>query len=53
VITPWPDEPSDLEESNRRTIESLGQVRVCALPETTPNRLAEAGAALPLDDLLA
>jgi dethiobiotin synthetase len=53
VITPWPDEPSSLEESNRKTIESLGQVRVCALPETTPEGLGEAGAALPLGELLA
>jgi dethiobiotin synthetase len=53
VITPWPAEPSVLEESNRRTIESLGHVRVCGLPETTPDSLADAGAALPLEDLLA
>jgi dethiobiotin synthetase len=52
VITPWPDEPSRLERSNRSTVESLGQVRVCGLPPATPGTLAEAGAALPLSDLL-
>jgi dethiobiotin synthetase len=52
VITPWPEEPSDMERSNRDTIETLGDVRVCGLPATAPDRLAEAGAALPLDDLL-
>jgi dethiobiotin synthetase len=51
VITPWPDEPSDIERSNRRTIESLGDVRVCGLPPTAPSRLADAGATLPLDEL--
>jgi dethiobiotin synthetase len=52
VITPWPDEPNGMQESNRRTIESLGSVRVCGLPWATPDSLAEAGASLPLDDLL-
>jgi dethiobiotin synthetase len=53
VMTPWPDEPDGMERSNRETVESLGGVRVCGLPRTTPDALAEAGAALPLDDLLA
>ena len=52
VITPWPSEPEAIHRSNRETIESLGGVRVCGLPQTTPDRLAQAGAALPLDDLL-
>jgi dethiobiotin synthetase len=52
VITPWPDEPEGIERSNRATIESLGSVRVCGLPHTTPDALAEAGAALPLGELL-
>ena len=52
VITPWPEEPSEMERSNRDTIAALGDVRVCGLPATAPDRLAEAGAALPLDDLL-
>jgi dethiobiotin synthetase len=52
VITPWPGEPDGIHESNRATIESLGSVRVCGLPHTTPDALAEAGEALPLDALL-
>lgn len=52
VLTPWPDEPSAIELSNRRTIEALGDVRVEGLPHATPQTLARAGAALPLDELL-
>jgi dethiobiotin synthetase len=51
VLTPWPEEPSDMERSNRETIEALGDVRVAGLPATTPDQLASAGAALPLDEL--
>jgi hypothetical protein len=50
VITPWPDEPSDLERSNRDAIAQLGNVDVWGLPRTTPSGLAEAGEALPLDE---
>jgi dethiobiotin synthetase len=32
VLTPWPDEPSPVEQSNRETIEALGEVRVPTLP---------------------
>jgi dethiobiotin synthetase len=32
VLTPWPDEPTAVELSNRRTIASLGQVEVQTLP---------------------
>jgi dethiobiotin synthetase len=32
VLTPWPERPSPLEESNRETIASLGGVRVETLP---------------------
>jgi len=55
VLTPWPESPGDLEESNRRTVEAIGQVPVAALPSTQPDpaALAEAGRALPLDDWLA
>ena len=52
VMTPWPDEPSELERSNRETIARLGGVRVSALARATPDRLAEAGARLPVDDWL-
>ena len=51
-MTPWPDEPTELERSNRATIERLADVRVSGLPPTTPDRLAEAGAGLPLGDWL-
>jgi dethiobiotin synthetase len=52
VMTPWPSEPSRLEESNRETVERLGGVPVAALPECTPASLSEAAAALPMDDWL-
>ena len=52
VLTPWPDEPSDLEENNRETIGRLGDVSVCTLPETSPDDLAEAGRGLPVDEWL-
>jgi dethiobiotin synthetase len=52
VMTPWPEEPSPMERSNRATVERLAGVRVSGLPHTTPDRLAEAGAALPLGDWL-
>jgi dethiobiotin synthetase len=32
VLTPWPERPGPIEESNRETIESLGRVRVETLP---------------------
>ncbi len=32
VLTPWPDEPSAVESSNREAIARLGGVRVEALP---------------------
>ena len=49
VMTPWPEEPSRLEESNRETVEQLGGVPVSGLPECSPQTLTEAAAALPLD----
>jgi dethiobiotin synthetase len=52
VLTPWPDEPSDIEESNRNTIAALGDVSVHVLPHTSPAELAEAGAQLPVEDWL-
>ena len=52
VMTPWPEEPAEIERSNRETIERLSRVRVSGLPHTAPERLAEAGASLPLDDWL-
>ena len=39
VLTPWPEEPSVMERSNRATIEQLGGVSVHGLPATTPDTL--------------
>jgi dethiobiotin synthetase len=52
VMTPWPDEPSAIERSNRATVERLSSVPVIGLPRCDPGSLARAGAALPLDDWL-
>jgi len=52
VMTPWPDAPSPMVQSNRDTIARLGDVTVNGLPHTTPDRLAEAGAFLPVEDWL-
>jgi dethiobiotin synthetase len=50
VLTPWPDDPSDVERSNRATIAALGDVEVATLPATEPHpeALAAAGAELPV-----
>ncbi len=56
VLTPWPDAPSDMERSNRETIERLGAAEVATLPpiaRADPALLAGAGSALPLDRWLA
>jgi len=39
VLTPWPDQPSVMERSNRATIEQLGGVPVRDLPPVTPRSL--------------
>jgi dethiobiotin synthetase len=52
VLTPWPDEPSEIERSNRETIAALASVAVATLPRATPADLADAGATLPIDDWL-
>jgi dethiobiotin synthetase len=52
VMTPWPGEPTELERSNRATVERLSGVPVSGLPPTHHDRLARAGAGLPLDDWL-
>lgn len=49
VMTPWPAQPRPIELSNRETVERLAGVPVTGLPHTGPDRLAAAGAALPLD----
>ncbi|HEX6455553.1 MAG TPA: dethiobiotin synthase [Solirubrobacterales bacterium] len=33
VLNPWPDEPSEIENSNRETIAQLGEVEVLTLPK--------------------
>ncbi len=52
VMTPWPEDPTAMERSNRATVERLADVRVSGLPNTSRDGLAEAGASLPLDDWL-
>jgi len=52
VMTPWPDEPTAMERSNRATVERMGDVDVHGLPHTTRERLAEAGESLPVMDWL-
>lgn len=49
VLTPWPQQPSVMERSNRATIERLGAVEVATLATTTPafEDLARAGSTLP------
>jgi dethiobiotin synthetase len=49
IVTPWRDQPTAMERSNRDAVARLGAVSVTGLPRTTPDRLAEAGASLPLD----
>ena len=51
-MTPWPEEPAEIERSNRETVERLARVPVSGLPPTDRDRLAEAGASLPLGDWL-
>ena len=55
VITPWPEEPTAMELSNRETIERLSGVEVATLPSVpapTREALAAAGTQLPLARLL-
>ena len=52
VLTPWPDQPTTIERSNRDTIARLGGVEVATLPPIEgpdPRPLAKAGAELPID----
>jgi dethiobiotin synthetase len=52
VISPWPEEPTVMEASNRRTIEALGGVDVVELGRVGgfgADDLAAAGEALPID----
>jgi dethiobiotin synthetase len=50
VLTPWPQQPSAMESSNRATIERIGEVEVATLRRITapePSELARAGDELP------
>jgi dethiobiotin synthetase len=50
VLTPWPERPAAMEESNRATIARLGDVEVTALPRVPTadlTALADTGAQLP------
>jgi dethiobiotin synthetase len=52
VLTPWPANPTEIERSNRATIERLGDVPVSTLPpiaRADPELLAVAGGRLPLE----
>ena len=55
VMTPWPEQASVIERSNRETVARLGAVAVATLPrlpDGSPASLAAGGAALPLADWL-
>ncbi len=50
VLTPWPAEPSQMEQSNMETIARLGEVEVATLrvlQESRLGELAESGDSLP------
>lgn len=56
VLTPWPEQPDEIEISNRATIERLGAIEVGALPRVTsptPAALGTAAESLPLARWLA
>jgi dethiobiotin synthetase len=51
VLTPWPRQPTPIEESNRDTIARLGKVEVATLPpieRAEPEMLGRAGRHLPI-----
>lgn len=50
VLTPWPDDPSHMERSNRETIARLGEVEVTGLPPLSrlhSDELVRGGETLP------
>jgi dethiobiotin synthetase len=53
VMTPWPDEPSDMERSNLETIASLGRIPVHTLGELYTGPPISGVGDLPLDAWLA
>lgn len=52
VLTPWPEEPTAMETSNRATIAAMTEVTTCGLPLSKPGALADAGSTLPLQGWL-
>jgi dethiobiotin synthetase len=52
VMTPWPDQASPMEVSNRATVERLAGVPVSGLPPTDVDSLAAAAEDLPIGDWL-
>ena len=53
ILTPWPEQASAVEQSNRDTIASLAAVDVATLGHTGPSALTSAAEHLPLADWLA
>jgi dethiobiotin synthetase len=49
VISGWPEHPSSIERSNLQTLAELLRVDVATLPLTSPERLADDAADLPLE----
>ena len=52
VLTPWPEEPGDMERSNRETIARLGRVPVHTLGEVYTGPPVSSVGDLPLDEWL-
>jgi dethiobiotin synthetase len=55
VLTPWPQQPDEIERSNRATIARIAEVQVATLATIQRPRLellAAAGSSLPLDEWL-
>lgn len=53
VLTPWPEEPNEIEQSNRETIARMGNIEVAALGHVRSPAaadLARAGRALPWEN---
>lgn len=52
VISGWPDEPNAMERSNLDTLARVSGVEIATLPVTSPDRLAEDAAHLPINQWL-
>jgi dethiobiotin synthetase len=49
VLSPWPEDPDEMQASNRATLESMLDVPVHTLPPTTPGTLAENAVKMPVE----